>query len=220
MARYRLGFVSLLAAGALVLTCQLALAAEFSADFTGSTGKQMAGAGTIYVKGRNLRREARQGPLKYTAIFSFNKKMMWFVDPAKKTYWGQPVPAKDAAAQEQALRGNVASHPGEKGLKVTRLGTETVSGYPCEKTMIEGKGLKVVTWYSKKLEFALKTEGTVTMGNQKMVSREQYKNIRERKLSDSLFAPPAGYKQVSPPQRPAMQGPPSGRRGGRARRGR
>jgi outer membrane lipoprotein-sorting protein len=215
-----LGLTSLLAVGALVFTCHLALGAEFSADFVGSTGKQMAGAGTIYVKGRNLRREATQGPLKYTMIFSFDKKMVWFVDPVKKTYWGQPVPAKDAAAQEQGLRGNVASQLGEKGLKVTRLGTETVGGYPCEKTMVEGKGFKLVTWYSKKLEFALKTEGTVTMGNQTMASREEYKNIKERKLSGSLFAPPAGYKQVSPPQRPAMQQPPSGRRGGRARRGR
>jgi hypothetical protein len=159
-----------------------------------------------------MRQEMTIGKSKQIVIFNAQQKMIWSADVAKKTYWGQPVPPKDLSMRMGQMRGQPPSW-----MKTKRAGTETVNGYPCEKTLAEGKGIKATVWYSKQLNLAVKMEVSMPMGKQTMTSKQEYRNIKERKLPDSLFLPPAGYKQVARPTPQVPQG--AGRRGAGPRGG-
>ncbi len=209
MFKHRLGWTAFLVGMILVLTGQLALAAEFSADMVASTRGQSA-TGAIYVKGKNVRQEVKVGGNTQITIFNAQKKMVWVANPAQKKYIGTPIPAKELAAVVDQARGLPPfAALAKRGFIVKKLGTETVNGYPCDKTQVTSKDgkAKMVIWYSKKLGLAMKGEITSPSGKQTITQRQEYKNVKERKLSDSLFLPPAGYKQVVPKP---MAGPGAG----------
>jgi outer membrane lipoprotein-sorting protein len=205
----RSSWVSLFAFLAVLALSGLAVAAEFSADFV-VTGGGQNGSGTLYVKGKGLiRRDAVQGKQKMTVIVNANKKAIWMVDPVKKTYMASPY----QAGAEALLTGV----PSAKDTKL--VGTETVSGYVCEKRALVGgqQGMTGTVWVAKKLGVTIKAE--MKMGKQGSV-RVACKNIKERTLPVSLFELPKGYKQMT-----AQMAPGGGRGGrgpgaGRGRRGR
>jgi len=203
MSARKLGLTAVLVVFALAALSSLALAAEFSADVVMTAG-QTSMTSAIFVKGRNVRQEMSMGKDKTIVIISAEKKMVWMIDPARKTYMAEPIPADKLSEMLDEMRGKIpAAAAAAQGAKTTRLGTEKVNGYPCDKTVTEGKGGKVTVWYSKKLDLALRTEITAEGGGKKMITRQEVKNIKERKLPDSLFQVPKDYKQTTPPKRPA-----------------
>jgi predicted regulator of Ras-like GTPase activity (Roadblock/LC7/MglB family) len=212
----RSGFAVAFAFAGLVLVSSLAWAAEFSADLV-TTGGPAPTKSTIYIKGQSLRHEMTQGKQQVIVILNADKKMMWMVTPATKSYLGQAVPAAKLKEMVEGMRGRMPTGAAAKGFKIKQLGSEKISGYPCEKSQAEGQGMKITIWYSKKLELALRTDMSGTMGGKKMTTRQEVKNIKERKLGAALFAPPKGYKPMEMPKGPA--GAPGATRQGGARGG-
>jgi outer membrane lipoprotein-sorting protein len=201
----RSGWAFLLALIGVLAVPHLAGAAEFSADVVRSGGG-MSASGTIYVKGKSIRMELQQGQQKQIVIVNADRKMLWFINPATKTYMGGAIPAEMIAANAEQLRGNLPAEV-KKQAKTKRLGTETISGYPCEKIETRTKDFTMTTWYSQKLDVALRVETKTTQGQQ---LRQEMKNVKVRKLPDSLFVVPEGYKEVKPS---AGAAGPGGRRG-------
>ena len=206
MSTRRSGLTFALALASLAMAYCVALAAEFSADIV-TSGGPMPSTGAIYVKGQNLRHEMTAGKQQSIVILNADKKMLWAVNPATKTYFGQPIPAADLSKMVAGMRGKLPAGATAQGLKTKRLGTETVNGYRCEKTQVEGHGAKITVCYSPKLELALRTEMSGSMGGKKLTTRQEVKNIKERKLPASLFAPPKGYKQITMPKMPKAPAP-------------
>jgi len=202
MPRSRLLLTSLLALAAVALSVRPARAAAFSADFV-TTGPKASATGTVYVSGRNVREETTVGARRTVMIINWNRKMLWYLDPVAKTYWGQAQSERALADQLQALKGKTpagaAAGATRPGLKVTRRGTETVSGYRCEKTVTQGTGLKTTIWFSRKLDWPLKTETILSSGTTPQTTRTEYKSIKLHKPPASLFEPPKDYRQVAPP---------------------
>jgi outer membrane lipoprotein-sorting protein len=206
----RSGWASLIALVGVLAVAHLAGAAEFSADVV-VTGTKISTSGVIYIKGKSSRMEMQRDQRRQTMIINADKKMFWSVDPVAKTYWGAPITPEMIDASAEQARGNLPPQM-KKEAKTTRLGTETVSGYPCEKTQTQTKEFTMTTWYSKKLDIALRIETKSVQGQQ---FHQEVKNIKVRKLPDSLFVVPKGYKEVKPN---AGAGGPGGRRGPSAAR--
>ena len=206
MSTRRSGLIFALALASLAMAYCVALAAEFSADIV-TSGGPMPSTGAIYVKGQNLRHEMTAGKQQSIVILNADKKMLWAVNPATKTYFGQPIPAADLSKMVAGMRGKLPAGATAQGFRTKRLGTETVNGYRCEKTQVEGHGAKITVCYSPKLELALRTEMSGSMGGKKLTTRQEVKNIKERKLPASLFAPPKGYKQITMPKMPKAPAP-------------
>lgn len=198
-----LTLMSLLFAGSMVR------AAEFSADV--SVTGAITATGTIFARGEDLRQETVQGKQQAITILNVGKRMLWRVDPASKSYLGQPIPAAKLAEVVSGMRGRVPTGAAAEGLKMRRLGTEKVSGYLCDKTLLEKQGTRLTVWFSKQLDLALRLEVTDSSGGKKTTARQEVKNIKLRKLEASLFAPPKGYKEVKLPQGPAGAPAPKGR---------
>ena len=212
MSTRRSGLIFALALASLAMAYCVALAAEFSAEVV-MTGGPAASTGAIYVKGQNLRHEMTAGKQQSIVILNADKKMLWAVNPATKTYFGQPIPAADLSKMVAGMRGKLPAGATAQGLKTKRLGTETVNGYRCEKTQVEGHGAKITVCYSPKLELALRTEMSGSMGGKKLTTRQEVKNIKERKLPASLFEVPKGYKQMTMPKAPTGGTPKQGAKG-------
>jgi hypothetical protein len=79
-----------------------------------------------------------------------------------------------------------------------QVGTETVSGYECDKLIITyhdtSKGAST-QWVSKKLKYPLK----FVYKNGAMDIQSELSNIEEVSLDDSLFKIPSGYKKMNIP---------------------
>ena len=182
---------------------RLAWAAEFSADFV-QTGGPIPVTGTLYFKGKDARQEATEGKSKSIVIVNGDRLKRWALNPAKKGYSEHAIAPIDLSAELDNLREKPPTPSSKSGLTITREGTETVSGYPCEKIVVRGKGLKAISWYSKKLDLVIKTEITRTgSSGRSETSRLEFKNIKERKLPASLFEVPKGYKQFKPQGKPS-----------------
>ena len=84
---------------------------------------------------------------------------------------------------------------------VTDLGTETVSGYECDKNRYDfhdkSKGT-MVQCYSHELEFPIRIEYEGPEGK----VNEDFRDIEPGGLSDSLFEVPADYQQITMPAMP------------------
>jgi outer membrane lipoprotein-sorting protein len=196
-----------------VLVCLVSLlgpacAAEFSAEFSSVSvinGASSSTTGITYVRGHSFRSETVRHHQRSIMILDGKEHMLWFLDPARKTYYGEKVPGEELAAKLEALTGMSpeakARTAQRHGISTKRLGTEKVAGYPCEKTVTEVAGVTTTTWFSKRLGLALRTEGTLSTGYGTATTRTEYRNVKERKLDPSLFKAPTGYTQVSPPAR-------------------
>jgi len=75
------------------------------------------------------------------------------------------------------------------------LGTETVNGYVCDKSMISIQDQDIMTqWVSQKLNFPIKILNHVA-NNMTM----ELKNIQEGEFDDALFETPAEYTMMTKP---------------------
>jgi outer membrane lipoprotein-sorting protein len=129
-------------------------------------------------------------------IIRMDKGVMWNLMPEDKIYMEMP------------SVGDVVNDPEyEKKLEEMAekkyLGKEKVSGYVCKKYkyIYHDKSVGTLTqWFSEKLNYPIKTEMRGQQGDTDMLI--EYKNIRERKLPNSLFEIPPGYTKISIPGMP------------------
>jgi len=177
-------FIALLAAGS--------FAEEFSADMVSqmTIGKF---TGKLYFKNSdNIRTEMKdmisitKRPLVYQ-IFASTKK--YYVSNINELKNKNPM----------ADTGDFKSWIKENNMKKT--GKESISGYKCQ--IYEGEvqtgqsrpPTPMKLWYSKKLNYPIKTEMTLPPPMGKMTS--QLENIKSGKLSPSLFTIPSDYSEAT-----------------------
>jgi hypothetical protein len=167
------------------------IAAEFSADLLLKQAGETI-TGKVYVKGEKTRQEYIERGTKQAMIFRFDKKMFWLLMPAEKVY--MDIPSNEgAAASDPTLDQKI------KNMAVQKyLGKETVNGYTCDKYQYiyndTSRGT-VTQWYSKKLNYPIKSE----YKSPRSYMLTEYKNIKEGKVSDSLFDVPGDYMKISLP---------------------
>jgi len=170
-------------------------AAEFSADMIHKTGKETV-KGKVYIKGNKIRQEMVKEGEKGVIIIRMDKGVMWNLMPEEKIYMEMPG------------MGDVVSDPEyEKKLdqlaKRKYLGKERVSGYVCKKYeyIYHDKSMgTLIQWFSEKLNYPIKTKTKGQPGGMDMLI--EYKNIKEKRLPDSLFEIPPGYTKMSIPGMP------------------
>lgn len=180
-----------------------AAAAEFSADaITTVAGHVMRGK--VYVKGNNMRQEITAGGMTTITILRPDKRVMWHLQPAQKTYMEM------AGSKMKGSYGPGWEKEIEKLAVRKSLGTEMMNGQLCDKAFYtyRDKTMGTMTlWVSKRLKFPVKMVGKSSQGSMTM----EHKNIKETKLPNSLFEVPAGYKKMAMPTMPGMSGMPGTR---------
>ena len=174
-------------------------AAEFSADMIqkSSMGNTQ---GKVFVKGQNYRQEMAMGGQKQIMILQKDKGTVWVLMPQLKMYMEM------TAGGQQDMAPPTPEEMEKMGDK-KYLGEEKINGYKCKKYRYTPNDPTISTatmWISKKLNFPIKTEMEGSSGPMSM----EYKNIQEKKIADSLFTLPAGYKKMSMPAMPNMPGMP------------
>jgi hypothetical protein len=193
----RLGRLVVVAVSLAILAawCQ---AANFSADTVTQQGK-MTMPGKVYVQGKKMRQEMSMGTEKTIVILRPDKKVVWMIQPARKTYVEMKMTGKGDFSPTRSLD-ELRKRAVEK-----KLGNETVNGLVCEKRRFVFKDKKlgsVTQWYSKEIEYPVKV---VTAGGPFPVVTE-CKNIKRGAPATSLFELPRGYKKVAMPGRAGMPG--------------
>lgn len=165
----------------------LAWAAEFSALVANKIANHEM-QGKIYIKGDRARLESSTSLGPVISILRLDKKAMWMLMPGQKTYMEMPF---DKEAYAKAL--NIPTLEASKKLP----GTETINGYQTERyetsVKTDGQEMKSTMWVSKNLGVPLKIE---TADKSFM---QEYKDIKEGGVDDTLFELPAGYKKMTMP---------------------
>ena len=166
-------------------------ASEFTADIIQNMGG-MTIKGKIFVKGKNYRQEINMAGTKQIVVFLGDKGTALMLMPDNMMYMEMPAgkdTKKDPMMDQKRL---------EKIAEKKSLGKEKVNGYHCQKLRytFHDKSLGTTTqWFSKKLNFPIKIEADGPSGRMST----EYKNIKEKKVPDSLFTIPSGYKKMSMP---------------------
>jgi outer membrane lipoprotein-sorting protein len=171
-------------------------AGEFSADMVGKSSMGIM-KGKVFFKGDNFRQEMLMEGRKQITIFRKDKGVVWVLMPEQMMYL-------EMTAAGQQNMAPVKPEEMEKLGKRKYLGEEKVNGYICSKysyTPNDSSSGPATYWISKKLNFPVKMETTGPRG--KMVM--EYKNIREGKVSGSLFNIPSEYRKMSMPLMPGMK---------------
>lgn len=174
-----------------VLGCLLAfsapvLAAEFSADVIQKMGDEVK-KGKFFVTGNKMRMQFEEG----ITIMDMVTGKTITLQPEEKMYIEMPAMGSPATAADSDQE--LAKIATKK-----KIGTEKVNGYKCDKHLItyHDKTMgKMTQWYAKKLNFPIKTVYNGPQGE--MVT--EYTNIKEGKVSDSLFEIPPGYQKMGIP---------------------
>jgi outer membrane lipoprotein-sorting protein len=177
----------------ITMVCSIPLfAGEFSADMVVQAGGQKGETTTskIYVKGTKYRMEQEEDGQDIIIIVDMDAMVTRVLMPSEKMYMEIASDDIQSLANDPFQSAKKTESLGETQL----LGTETISGYKCDKYLITREGTDVMTqWISKKLEFAVKV---VQHEGEQMTM--VLKNISEDKLDDSLFEIPDGYTPMGP----------------------
>jgi outer membrane lipoprotein-sorting protein len=177
----------------ITMVCSVPLfAGEFSADMVVQTGGEKGETTTskIYVKGTKYRMEQKEDDQDIIIIVDMEAMVTRVLMPSEKMYMEIASDDIQSLANDPFQSAKKTESLGETKL----LGTETISGYKCNKYLITREGTEVMTqWLSKKLDFALKV---VQHEGEKMTM--VLENISEDKLSDALFEVPEDYTPMGP----------------------
>ena len=165
----------------------------------------------LYVKGKKEREETDRGKGgKFIMITRKDKGVVWILFPSSKKYMeskyqvGRSITGSRPPMGMHNRGANAGSHAaGSKPPTVQKksLGKAKVNGYLCDKYRITSsfkrpgneKPVTVTTtiWESSKLGRPVKIEEKSPM----LTSLTELKNIKQTKLSDSMFEIPKGYKK-------------------------
>lgn len=167
-----------------------ATATEFSADMI----TVMAGGktdGRIYYKNPNISRSEAMG------IISIVKRpLVYQVFTNTKKYVVNDLNAADKKNPMMDV-GDFNKWAKKNDLK--KVGKETVQGFKCSiyegsvKISHDQPPVPMKIWYSKKLEYPVKTETTLPAPMGKMIN--YIENVKLGKQADSLFEVPSGYSK-------------------------
>lgn len=164
-------------------------AIEFSADTITTMGGQTI-PGKLYVKGQSMRMEG--GPTAGIVIRNAETGKVFIVMPQNNMYMESP----DQTADDGGMDVVSPESDARQGIKRTKIGTETVNGYKCDKYKITfdnpDKGQGGTQWVSRKHKLPIKSDFMTAMGPMVM----EMKNIKMGGVSDSMFNPPAGMKKM------------------------
>jgi hypothetical protein len=173
---------------ALLLLPAAAWPGEFTASMVVKDGDKVM-PGKIYVRDGQMRQEFSDESGQTVTVVRPDKKVIWVILPRERTY--------TELALKPHLPGQFIQMP-PNAMHKRLLGKERLQGYETEKYQFAvpgGQELEFQTiWIAPKLGSALKLTS-----NTRKFSIE-YGGIKEGKLSDHLFAVPAGYKKVASPQ--------------------
>ncbi len=183
---------------ALAMVCFVSapvIGAEFVADVV-----QHIPAGTmtgkVYVKGKNYRQEMTMMGMKHITIYREDKDVAWVLMPAQMTY----MEMKGESIKSAAFSGKELEEIADKKY----LGEEKVNGYKCKKYryVYHDKSMGTVTqWVAKKLDYPIKIVMESPVSGKTTI---EYKNIKQKKLSNSLFVVPKEYEKMNMPMMPGM----------------
>ncbi len=162
-------------------------AAEFTARIVSRLDNRET-RGQIAVKGDRLRREFPSANGATIVIGRRDRRVIWMVMPAQKRYLEMPFTQETYEKMAQVSK-DVA--------KMKLLGTETVNGYATEKyetsLKTNGSAHQSLMWVSKQLGMPIKIvslDGSFS---------QEYQDIKEGGVPDSLFEEPQGYQKVTVP---------------------
>ena len=173
-----------------------AMAAEFMADMIQKTPMGEF-TGKVYVKGKNIRRETTIMGQKQIIINQGYKRVTYVLMPQQMAYMEMKWQKKDEASNVSSIEDL------KKKGKVKYLGKEKVSGYKCKKyqyTPNDPFGVPMTLWISEKLHYPIKTELSSSKGKMTIL----YKNIKQKKIPNSLFQVPADYEKMTMPIMPKL----------------
>ena len=194
-----------------VLTTKIAI------NMKGLTADELAKMGNgaemkIYLKGEHSREES---PLGTTTIFNAATQTICLLNTTEKTFYCLG-PDKDSSKASEKKQKE------EPEPTITATGqTEVIAGYKCEHWVSESKGVKVDICIAKELkqkywgqelkDYASSIKKTLGEGYPMKMTMEiksdiitsksssEVVKVEPMKLDDSLFAAPAGYKEVPSP---------------------
>lgn len=150
----------------------------------GQTFKQ-----TMYFQGDTKIRTEMQNPAgSFTTIARMDKKMVWVLMDAQKTYMPQ---AMDAKQWEQYQKGS--EYYRKKGKKV---GSGKVLNYDCDIYQFAEAQMNFKAWVSKQDGISLRT---IMFQGGKELLRMEVTKLTMGKQPDSLFELPKGYKKANLP---------------------
>ncbi|MBI5815715.1 MAG: DUF4412 domain-containing protein [Nitrospinae bacterium] len=187
------GIVTFVAALSLVLAAgtqksEAAAMKNFSADMVVEAEKHTSTM-KFYIKADKQRMESSEHGASSIMIMRFDRKVMWMVDTANKSYMEMPV---------QMDHQNPVTTRGDANVKVEKKleGTEKVDGHPTNKYF--------ETYYrnGKKEGAAYIWEATdldnfpIKYQDEQKKATTTFKNIKLGDPADSLFDPPAGYQKM------------------------
>jgi len=159
--------------------------ANFAAQMLVKDGDKII-PGRIFVQDGKMRQEFIDESGQTITIVRPDQKLIWVIIPREKTYIELPLRAR--------LPGQFIQMP-PNAINKRHLGRETLNGYVADRYQLAvqgGDGLEFQTfWVAPKLGMPLKV-----VCNQRQFSIE-YRNIKEGKQPDRLFAPPPGYRKVA-----------------------
>lgn len=162
--------------------------ANFAAQMLVKDGDKII-PGRIFVQDGKMRQEFIDESGQTITIVRPDQKLIWVIIPREKTYIELPLRAR--------LPGQFIQMP-PNPINKRHLGRETVNGYEADKYQLAvqgGGGLEFQTfWVAPQLGMPLKV-----VCNQRKFSIE-YRNIREGKQADRLFAVPPGYQKLASPK--------------------
>lgn len=156
-------------------------AADFSADMvTRSAGQTMSGK--IFMSGDNARMEFAE----MTTITRGDKKVVWMLMPAQKTYMEQSIDPKTTMSMKEKVDGEV-----ERKF----IGNETINGRTAKKYFIRYKNQsgsgEMYQWVTDGLVMPVKTAAIDGSWSTEL------KNVKIGAQDASLFEIPKGYTKFS-----------------------
>jgi hypothetical protein len=191
------GLTALLVAAFTIAFASAAITAEFTADVVHTT-KGRTTKTKVYVKGLNARHEISFGGTTRATILRPDRGRMWMVNPATRSYM-------EVKADRSSLTGEDMEKQLHQVATSKFAGKQMVSGYQCNKYIYTFKDKKrgtMTEWFAPKLGFRLPIK--IRMAEHGQTLTIEYRNIRQKKLPDSLFQLPSGYKKMAPPKPPRM----------------
>jgi outer membrane lipoprotein-sorting protein len=172
----------------LVLMPGIAWGAEFSALMMLKDGPKIF-PGKVYVQNGKMRQEFVDEQGQTVTIVRPDKKVVWVVVPARRSYLEMPLKTK--------LPGQFIQIP-PQALQKRLVGKDWVNGYETDKYEVTVPGRRgneqQTFWMAQKLGQPIKMES-----RQRQFSLE-YKSIKEEKVPDHLFDLPVGYRKATTPQ--------------------
>ncbi len=165
------------------------VAAEFSADEIAMMGGNIGGK--IYYKNSNIHRNESMGMIRI-----INLPVIYQLFPNTKKYTVSNI--NDLA--NKSPMANVSFNDMIKKNNMKKVGTATIQGFKCDiyegdiKVTKNQLPMHMKIWYSKKLEYAIKTSMTLPAPMGTVSSHIE--NIKIGKQPDNLFKIPPGYSKV------------------------